>query len=123
MMIVETQSIVVDEQRVDADLQESLPAPSYLSDEIFARERERIFFTEWFCAGREEQLPDAGDYLVADVAGESVIIVRGRNGRFHAHYNVCRHRGCQLAMHMDLPRAEGRDSGALGEVGHFGRAI
>ena len=33
------------------DARKSLPSEYYLSAEIFARERERIFSREWFCAG------------------------------------------------------------------------
>src|SRR5262245_17115833 len=68
----------------------------YLSEEIFAQEKERIFAREWFCAGREEELPRPGGYLVLDIAGESILVVRTRGGALHAHYNVCRHRGCRL---------------------------
>ena len=77
-------------------LQKSLPSSYYRSQEIFAREKERIFFREWFCAGREEQLPNAGDFLVLDVVGESILVVRTKDGRLAAHYNVCRHRGARL---------------------------
>ena len=79
-----------------AGLQKSLPSSWYLSDDIFAREKEHIFFREWFCAGREEQLPNHGDSLVLDVAGESVLVVRTGQGQLKAHYNVCRHRGARL---------------------------
>jgi Rieske 2Fe-2S family protein len=30
------------------------------------------------------------------VAGENILLVRGRDGALHAHYNVCRHRGARL---------------------------
>ena len=68
----------------------------YLSPELFARERERIFCREWFCVGREEEVAAAGDYVVKEVAGESILVVRTRDGGLAAHYNVCRHRGSQL---------------------------
>ena len=77
-------------------LQKSLPSSYYLSEEIYAREKERIFCREWFCAGREEQLPNPGDFLVLDVVGESILVVRTKDGDLRAHYNVCRHRGAQL---------------------------
>src|SRR5262245_8838718 len=77
-------------------LERTLHRDHYLSDPLFALERERIFFREWFSVAREEELQDPGDYLVRDVAGESVLIVRTRDGRLAAHYNVCRHRGSQL---------------------------
>jgi Rieske 2Fe-2S family protein len=83
-------------EKSEMTLQKSLPTSCYLSDEMYAREKEHIFFREWFCAGREEQLPKPGDYLVLDVAGESVLVVKTREGELAAHYNVCRHRGARL---------------------------
>jgi len=106
-----------------ADLEESLPAPYYLSDEIFAREKEEIFFRQWVCAGREEQVPEPGDYVLVDVVGESVLIVRDTAGDLHAHYNLCRHRGCQLALPAALPRIEDRAGAPAGASGHFHKAI
>jgi len=74
-------------------MERTLQRDYYLSEDIFQRERERIFFREWFCAGREEELAEPGDYLVLEVAGESLIVVRTGQGELAAHYNVCRHRG------------------------------
>ena len=34
--------------------------------------------------------------MLRDVAGESVIITRRKDGALAAHYNVCRHRGTRL---------------------------
>jgi phenylpropionate dioxygenase-like ring-hydroxylating dioxygenase large terminal subunit len=87
-------------------LERTLDREYYLSEEIFAREKERILFREWFCVGREEELPEAGSYAVKDVAGESVLLVRTREGGLAGHYNVCRHRGSQLVP--DSPRASCR---------------
>jgi Rieske 2Fe-2S family protein len=79
-----------------AGLERTLSREYYLSPELFGREKERIFCREWFCVGREEELAAPGDYVVKEVAGESILIVRTREGRLAAHYNVCRHRGSQL---------------------------
>ena len=79
-------------------MERTLSRDHYLSPALFAREKERIFAREWCCAGREEDLPQAGSYLVVDVAGESVLVVRTRDGALRAYYNVCRHRGCQLVL-------------------------
>ena len=68
----------------------------YFSEEIFQREKERILYREWLCAGREEEVAAAGDYLAVEIAGESVLVIRGRDGALAAHYNVCRHRGSRL---------------------------
>ena len=77
-------------------MERTLDREFYFSPEIFAREKERIFCREWFCAGREEELPAAGDYLVVEVGGESVLVVCSRKSKLAAHYNVCRHRGSRL---------------------------
>lgn len=82
-------------------LQKSLPSSYYLSEETFAAETERIFRREWFCAGREEQVAQPGDYLVLDVAAENILIVRTKEGEIRAHYNVCRHRGTRLVQAAD----------------------
>ena len=77
-------------------LERTLHRDCYLSDRMFELERERIFFREWYCMAREEELPNVGDYVVRNVAGESILLVRTREGALAAHYNVCRHRGSQL---------------------------
>lgn len=74
----------------------ALPAFWYLSEENFAREREHIFARDWIGVGRADWIAHAGDYFLADVAGESLIVTRDRSGSVHAFYNVCRHRGTKL---------------------------
>ena len=59
-------------------MERTLTREHYLSPELFAREKERIFTREWFHAGREEDVAAPGSYLVVDVAGESVLVVRTR---------------------------------------------
>jgi Rieske 2Fe-2S family protein len=77
-------------------MERTLAREYYLAPEIFSLEREGIFYREWFCAGREADLPEAGAYRVLDVLGESVLVLRNREGQLRAHYNVCRHRGSRL---------------------------
>ncbi len=74
----------------------TLPGPSYTSAEVFAREQERIFARRWLCIGRAEGIGEPGDFLVAPIGAESLIAVRGRDGRARAFYNVCRHRGTRI---------------------------
>ena len=74
----------------------TLPARYYTDPAIFAQERERIFATMWVCAGRTEEVAAPGDFVLREVAGESVIVTRRKDGALAAHYNVCRHRGTRL---------------------------
>jgi phenylpropionate dioxygenase-like ring-hydroxylating dioxygenase large terminal subunit len=57
-------------------LQRALPASFYLGADAHRRERERIFYREWFCAGRADRVERPGSLAVLDVAGESVLLLR-----------------------------------------------
>ena len=74
----------------------TLPARYYTDPAHFSAEMERIYFDMWLCAGRAEQVPEAGSYFVRRVGNASVIVVRDAGGRIRAHHNVCRHRGTML---------------------------
>ena len=68
----------------------------FVSPEVFVEEQAAIFSAQWVCVGHQTQIPAAGDFFLATVAGESLIIVRDQHGTVHAHYNVCRHRGTRM---------------------------
>ena len=74
----------------------SLPQKYFVSPEIFMREQARIFSKEWLLAGHQSQIANAGNYILQKVNGESLIIVRDKNGQIHGFFNVCRHRGSRL---------------------------
>ncbi len=74
----------------------TLTGHEYRSWEVFERERETLFWQQWFYVGRSELVAKPSDRLVIDVAGESILVVRDREGVPHAYHNVCRHRGSQL---------------------------
>ena len=81
---------------MSSTVRHTLPGPDYYDPDVFALERERIFFRHWFYVGREQQLEQPGQWITADVAGESVLLTRGKDGALNAFYNVCRHRGSRL---------------------------
>ncbi len=87
-------------------LQRSLPRAAYVDAEFFARERAAIFWNQWFQVGRSEHLSAVGAYRVCEIAGESILVVRGATG-LHAHFNFCRHRGSRLMC------GDGRLRGAI----------
>lgn len=74
----------------------TLEARWYLSPEIFAREKERIFSRSWISAGRREDFTEPGEFRTVEVAGESLILTGSRDLDVRAFYNVCRHRGTRL---------------------------
>ena len=85
------------------ELERSLPSTWYRTDAVFAVEKERIFCREWIAVGRAEELPAPGDHRILDALGESVILLRNRDGELRAFYNVCRHRGSRLCRSHDEP--------------------
>jgi Rieske 2Fe-2S family protein len=74
----------------------TLPGEFYTSAEVFTREQERIFSRRWLCVGRGDAMPEPGDFELVSAAGESLLVVRGRDGKARAFYNVCRHRGTRV---------------------------
>ncbi len=73
-----------------------LPARAYHDESVWAFERERWFFRDWLCVARAEEAPEPGSFVLVDVLGEGVVIVRGRDGELRAFHNVCRHRGTAI---------------------------
>ena len=73
-----------------------LPPRVFHDPEVFDFEQEHWFGRTWVCVGRESDIPSGGNYIVVDVAGESVIVIRDRADALHAFHNVCRHRGSTL---------------------------
>ncbi|MBP9183337.1 MAG: Rieske 2Fe-2S domain-containing protein [Fuscovulum sp.] len=71
---------------------QAMPKSVYVSESFAAAEERQIFAREWLCAGRAEALPNPGDYLTMEIAGEPIIILRDRDGALRGMSNVCRHR-------------------------------
>ena len=69
-----------------------MPPEVYTSAEFLARELKDVFGHEWICVGRASALGAPGDYLTYELAGQPILIVRGRDGVLNAMSNVCRHR-------------------------------
>ncbi len=74
----------------------TLPARYYCDPAVFDLEASRIHRAMWRAAAPAADLAAAGDYRLVEIAGDSVILVRDREGRVHAHHNVCRHRGTRM---------------------------
>jgi phenylpropionate dioxygenase-like ring-hydroxylating dioxygenase large terminal subunit len=75
----------------------SLPPAAYTSDAFYQFEREAIFAREWCCVGRAEQIPNPGDYLTVNLAGEPLVAVRRDDGDISVLSAVCQHRGALVA--------------------------
>jgi Rieske 2Fe-2S family protein len=89
-------------------LEPTLPSSWYRREDVYALEQEHIFFRDWMCVAREEEIPRPGDHRVIDVCGQSIILTRNEEGALRAFYNVCRHRGARLCSpEPSMDRATG----------------
>ena len=77
-----------------------VPVEPYVSDAHYALERDLIFRKAWINVGRVDEIPNAGDYVVREIAicKASVLVIRGRDGVVRAFHNVCSHRGNLVAL-------------------------
>ena len=76
----------------------SLAARFYADPSMAAVDRETIFGRSWQLIAHVCQLQNAGDHVVADLAGLPVIAVRGADSEIRAFHNVCRHRAGPIAQ-------------------------
>lgn len=78
---------------------ETIPSAWYVDPRFHDLDREAVFGRTWQHMGHVSQVPAAGDHVLATVAGNPVIAVRGKDRVLRGFFNVCRHRGGPLAMH------------------------
>jgi glycine betaine catabolism A len=81
---------------ISSQAPKSMPQKYFVSPEIFAAEQENIFSKNWLLVGHQSQIANAGDYIVQQVNGESLIVIHDKAGSVHGFFNVCRHRGSRL---------------------------
>ena len=70
----------------------AMPKSVYTSEAFLEAELTHIFAKEWYCVGRASSLKEPGDYITFELAGQPLMVVRGKDGTIHAQSNVCLHR-------------------------------
>lgn len=69
----------------------TIPGSWYTDPRVLDLERRSVFGRSWQAVGRLDQVREPGQYLTAEVAGEPVMVVRGRDAVLRGFFNVCRH--------------------------------
>jgi Rieske 2Fe-2S family protein len=77
-------------------LEAGLPAAWFYDPEHYRRELDAFWYARWIAVAREEEIPAAGDYRVAGIGTQSIVVLRGEDGGLRAFHNTCRHRGSIL---------------------------
>jgi TetR/AcrR family transcriptional regulator, transcriptional repressor of bet genes len=75
-----------------------LPAWAYAHAALLAAERDRLLRPAWQIIGHDAEIPAAGVFVSADLAGERALVVRDARGRLHALRNACRRRPHALVI-------------------------
>jgi phenylpropionate dioxygenase-like ring-hydroxylating dioxygenase large terminal subunit len=68
----------------------------YTTREWHELEKEYLWSRVWQFACREEEIPNAGDHIIYDIAGTSYVVIRGSDGQIRSFPNACLHRGRRL---------------------------
>ena len=75
---------------------ETIPARLYVDPVYLALEEERIFGRTWQPVGHSATVSEHGAFMTADVAGESVVVVRDGDV-LRGFHNICLHRAGPVA--------------------------
>ncbi len=86
----------------------TLPSAWYYDPVHYARELEAIWYRDWICVGRNADIPRPGDFCVAEIGNERLIVTRDGEGRPRSFHNTCRHRGSTLCRETAGHFANGR---------------
>ena len=70
----------------------------YVDDYIFNLDIKNIFSKQWVFVGHTSRIPKYGDFFLFNIGKESIIIIRDKDNKIYAHYNVCRHRGSHICL-------------------------
>ena len=74
---------------------------AFVSDEVLAREWEKIFRTCWIYVGHASEIPNPGDFRTRNVAGHPILFTRDQSGEVRALVNVCPHRGALVCRQRE----------------------
>ncbi|MEZ5559000.1 MAG: aromatic ring-hydroxylating dioxygenase subunit alpha [Pseudomonadales bacterium] len=74
-----------------------IPPERYTSPAFMQLEWERLWSKVWLMGAWAGDLRNPGDYVVTEIGNESIVITRDEQHQFNAFYNVCSHRGNQVA--------------------------
>jgi Rieske 2Fe-2S family protein len=77
-------------------LEPGLPASWYRDPAHYERELDVFWYAGWICVARDEELAAEGDWRMAHLGTQSLVLLRDEVGGLRAFHNTCRHRGSVL---------------------------
>ena len=76
----------------------TLPQQLYVGREAFDFDTQVLLKSVWLYACTVAHVKHPGDFFLFELADNSIIIVRGRDGEIRAFHNSCRHRGARICQ-------------------------
>jgi carnitine monooxygenase subunit len=86
----------LDCQTIETDRKRTLEAIYYISKDELNQEKEKVFFRSWLYACHASELSDPGSFVTIKIFDQNLFLVKDREDKIRAFYNVCPHRGHQL---------------------------
>jgi choline monooxygenase len=74
----------------------ALPNAAYTDSAFFKLEQNSLFKKTWVFAAFAHKLPNVGDLLPVEVAGQPILLAKSDETTIRSFHNVCRHRGATL---------------------------
>ncbi len=74
----------------------TLPAAHYFDPAQYLRELRQVWHRNWIYVCRSSELAETRSFQMLDIAGQSILVVRGEDRVLRAFHNTCRHRGSAL---------------------------
>ncbi|MBM4420766.1 MAG: Rieske 2Fe-2S domain-containing protein [Chloroflexi bacterium] len=74
---------------------------AFRSEEVFQRERQRIWDHSWLYLGHESEVPKPNDFKARNLGGRPLIFTRDSLGRVRVYLNACPHRGTILCRETE----------------------
>ncbi len=75
---------------------QSLRAEAYINPRWYELDQQAIIARNWQWVCHVEKVREPGAYITVQIAGKPIAVVRDREGRLRAFYNVCKHRAHEL---------------------------
>jgi choline monooxygenase len=94
---------IVETYNPDLPLADASTPPSswYTDPRIFELEKQTVFARSWQMVGRADQVGEPGQYITCELAGEPILLVRGRDGVLRGFFNVCRHHAAAVITKLE----------------------
>ena len=73
-----------------------LEAKYFTDDSLYHKIRDEVYFKNWLLACHSSEVSNSGDYLTLTLYDQDIVILRDKEQKINALYNVCQHRGHRL---------------------------